>query len=30
VLDSTPTKGSSTRTIYGTYDMPFEMYLSKK
>jgi len=30
VLDSTPAKGSSTRTIYGTYDMPFEMYLSKK
>lgn len=30
VLDSMPTKGSSTRTIYGTYNMPFEMYLSKK
>jgi hypothetical protein len=30
VLDSTPTKGSSTQTVYGYFSMPFELYLTKR
>jgi hypothetical protein len=29
VLDSTPTKGPSTQTVYGYFNMPFEMHLQK-
>lgn len=30
VLDSVPTKGASTQTVYGYFNMPFELYLTRR
>jgi hypothetical protein len=30
VLDSVPTKGPSTKTVYGYFSMPFELYLTRQ